>query len=371
MQQGIATLNEGLARLHDEVREYFPFVGRISAALYDEQTGEIKTFLHSPRESSPLLDYRIPLAKAHGLDEVRRSRRPRLIDNLSSDSLGDQEHGRRILAAGFRASYTVPIFEDDRFLGFVFIDSTVAGSLTSRVVRQLELFVRIVSLMIQNALRSVDVLVGGLRLLRQITVFRDLETSGHLARMSYYAERIARRVSPELGRDETWVEYVRLFAPLHDIGKIAIPDAILLKPGKLTDAEFETMKTHAVKGEKILTTLIRDLSLDKLQYVETLKHIARHHHERWDGEGYPDRLAGAAIPVEARIIHIADVFDALTSRRCYKAAWSVEDATVYLRRGAGREFDPRLVELFLEPAQGIASIMEKFTEEPAEAAEAT
>lgn len=367
MRNGIETLNDRLSRLHREVREYFPFVVRISVALYDPETGEIKTFLHSPSDTSPLTDYRIPLASAGWLDDVRRSGRARVIHKLDASVLGEQQHSARILAAGFQASYTVPIFDDRGFFGFVFFNSDMAEAFTPRVVRQLDLFVRIISLTIENALRSVDVLWGGLHLLREISAFRDVETSSHLSRMSYYAERVARRIAPETGRDDAWVEYVRLFAPLHDIGKIAIPDAILLKAGRLTDSEFETMKGHAVKGEEILTALIRDLSLDKMQHIDALRHIARHHHERWDGKGYPDGLAGADIPVEARIIRIADVFDALTSARCYKVAWPVERATAFLRQGAGAEFDPHCVELFLDQPDGIGAIMSRFTEESSEA----
>jgi HD-GYP domain-containing protein (c-di-GMP phosphodiesterase class II) len=367
MRDGIETLNDGLSRLHRKVREYFPFVVRISVALYDAETGEIKTFLHSPRDASPLTNYRIPLADAGWLDEVRRSRRARVIDKLDASVLGEQQHSARILAAGYQASYTVPIFDDQKFLGFVFFNSGASEAFTARVTRQIDLFVRIISLTIENALRSVDVMFGGLHLLREISAFRDVETSSHLSRMSYYAERIARRIAPEIGRDDAWVEYVRLFAPLHDIGKIAIPDAILLKAGSLTDSEYETMKGHAVKGEEILTALIRDLSLNKMQHIDALRHIARHHHERWDGKGYPDHLAGPDIPVEARIIRTADVFDALTSRRCYKDAWPLDRATAFLRRGAGTEFDPRCVELFLDQPEGIAAIMNRFTEESSEA----
>ena len=367
MRDRIETLNDSLSRLHREVREYFPFVMRIAVTLYDRETGDIKTFLHSPRNESPLTNYRVPLASAGWLDDVRRSRRARVIDKLDAAVLGEQPHSTRIVAAGYKSSYTVPIFDDAVFLGFIFFDSDAAGTFTARVTRQLDLFVRIISLTIENALRSVDVLFGGLQLLREISAFRDVETGSHLSRMSYYAERIARRIAPEIGRDDAWVEHVRLFAPLHDIGKIGIPDAILLKAGKLTDAEYEVMKGHPAKGEEILTALIRDLSLNTMQHIDALRHIARHHHESWDGNGYPDRLAGPDIPVEARIIRTADVFDALTSKRCYKDAWPLERATAFLRQGAGVEFDPRCVELFLDQPEGIAAIMNRFTEESSEA----
>jgi len=367
MNNAAETLNQRLGRLHRQVREYFPFVVRIAVALHDRETDQIKTFLYSPADASPITDYRVPLSSAGWLDAVRLSRRPRVIDDIGPSVLGSQEHSLRILAAGYKSSYTVPIFEDGRFLGFVFFDADRSRAFTPRVTRQLDLFVRIISLTVENALRSVGVLVGGLHLLGEISRFRDVETSSHLSRMSYYCESIARRIAPEIGRDEAWVEHLRLFAPLHDIGKIAIPDAILLKPGRLTDAESDIMRQHTVKGEQILTTLIRDLSLDNIQYIDDLGHIARHHHERWDGKGYPDGLRGAEIAIEARIIGIADVFDALTSARCYKEAWPIGKAEAFLREGAGVLFDPRCVEIFLARRDEVAAIMERFSEESSEA----
>jgi HD-GYP domain-containing protein (c-di-GMP phosphodiesterase class II) len=368
MGVSVKALNHRLGKLHEQVREHFPFIVRASVALYDAKTDDIKTFLHSPAESSPLKHYRTKLASARWLDELRRSRRPRVIDELAPSILGEQAHSVRIAAAEYKASYTVPIFEDENFLGFVFFNADQSRAFSEGVTRQLDLFVRIISLMIENALRSVTVLTGGLQLLREISRFRDDETSNHLSRMSYYTELIARGIAAEIGRDDDWVEQVRLFAPLHDIGKITTPDAILFKPGKLTEAEFEVMKGHAPRGAEILMTLIENLSLEQVPYIEALLNIARHHHERWDGKGYPGGLAGERIPAEARIIKVADVFDALTSARCYKEAWPVERAAEYLREGAGTQFDPRCVEVLLAQDQEILGIMKRFEDESSEAA---
>lgn len=367
MRDGVESLNDRLARLHGEVREYFPFVVRVAVALYDPDTDEIKTFLSSPSEDSPLVRYHVPLSSAGWLDEMRRTGHSRVIDDLGPAVLGDQAHSVRILDAGYKASYTVPIFDQTRLLGFVFFNSDRNHAFADRVTRQLDLFVRIISMMIENELRSVDVLAGSLHLLREISTFRDLETGAHLSRMSYYTEALARGVAGDIGRDDTWVEYMRLFAPLHDIGKIAIPDAILLKGEALTAVEYDLMKQHAVKGAQILTTLIRDLSLDRMQYIDSLRYIARNHHERWDGRGYPDGLSGEAIPAEARIMKIADVFDALTSTRCYKKPWPVERARAFLREGAGTEFDPRFVEIFLARDRTVEEIMRRFSRESSEA----
>ena len=368
MAVSVKALNQRLGRLHKQVREYFPFIVRISVALYDPKTDDIKTFLYSPSEESPLKHYRTKLANAGWLDDLRKSRRSRIIDELASSVLGEQTHSVRISTAEYKASYTVPIYDEESFLGFIFFNADQIRVFEGNVTRQLDLFVKIISLMIESALRSVTILTGGLQLLREISHFRDDETSNHLSRMSYYSELIARGMAAELGRDDDWVEQMRRFAPVHDIGKITTPDAILFKPGKLTDAEFEVMKQHAAKGAEILMALIESLSLEQVPYIEGLLHIARHHHERWDGKGYPGGLAGERIPPEARIIKVADVFDALTSRRCYKEAWSVEEAAQYLREGAGTQFDPRCVEVLLSQEKDISDIMKRFADESSEAA---
>jgi HD-GYP domain-containing protein (c-di-GMP phosphodiesterase class II) len=368
MGVSVEALNHRLGKVHEQLREHFPFIARISVALYDPKTDDIKTFLYSPSEDSPLKHYSTKLSSAGWLDELRRSRRSRVIDELAPSVLGDQPHSLRISAAAYKASYTVPIFDAENFLGFVFFNADQSHAFTEGAARQLDLFVKIISLMIENALRSVTVLAGSLQLLREISRFRDDETNNHLSRMSYYSELIARGMAADIGRDDDWVEYVRLFAPLHDIGKIATPDAILFKPGELTDAEFEVMKQHPAKGAEILMSLIDSLSLEHVPYIDDLLHIARHHHERWDGKGYPDGLSGEEISPEARIIKVADVFDALTSKRCYKEVWPVEKAAQYLREGAGTQFDLRCVEALLSRDQEILGIMKRFADESSEAA---
>lgn len=165
--------------------------------------------------------------------------------------------------------------------------------------------------------------------------YRDDETGLHVSRMSALSGRLA----AILGESPQRAELIRGAAKLHDIGKIAIPDSILLKPGKLTPEEFEEMKQHTVIGAKILSKASSEL----LRLAEV---IALNHHERWDGSGYPDGLAGEAIPKVARMVSICDVFDALTSKRPYKKAWSVEEAVAEIRRTSGSHFEPAIVEAF-------------------------
>jgi putative two-component system response regulator len=166
--------------------------------------------------------------------------------------------------------------------------------------------------------------------------YKDNETGLHVARMARYSVLIAEAA----GWSKAACDDLLHAASMHDVGKIAVPDSILKKPGPLNDAEWQIMRSHALVGADI----IGDHSSELLSMA---RRIARSHHERWDGTGYPDRLAGTDIPVEARIVAVADVFDALTSNRPYKVAWSVADAVAQIRSDAGRHFDPEIVEHFL------------------------
>jgi two-component system, response regulator RpfG len=185
--------------------------------------------------------------------------------------------------------------------------------------------------------------------------FRDEETGNHLIRMSRYSGLIAGAIGLE--RDEA--ETVELAAPLHDIGKIGIPDHILLKPGKLDDAEWGVMRRHPLIGHEILKG-------SASKYVRMGALIALGHHERYDGSGYPNGLVGDHIPLCARIVAVADVFDALTSVRPYKAAWSPEKAFEYLLSQRGRHFDTRLVDAFSALGQEISEIQREWRDPPSQ-----
>jgi putative two-component system response regulator len=165
--------------------------------------------------------------------------------------------------------------------------------------------------------------------------YNDTDTGVHIWRMAAYARALAQAA----GWPDHLVERLELAAPLHDTGKIGTPDTLLQAPRKLTADEWVIMKQHAEIGFNIL-----DKSDCKI--FDMAAKIARHHHEKWDGSGYPDGLSGSAIPESARIVALADVFDALTMKRPYKEAWSVEDSMAEIRKGAGSHFEPRLVDLF-------------------------
>lgn len=181
--------------------------------------------------------------------------------------------------------------------------------------------------------------------------YKDNETGLHVIRMSHFSRVIAL----EAGFSADEAEELLHAAPMHDVGKIGIPDAILQKPGKLDDAEWQIMQKHPEIGAQIIGE--HDASM-----LQMARRIALGHHEKWDGSGYPAGLAGTDIPIEARIVAIADVFDALTSVRPYKQAWGVEDAVNLIREQSGRHFDPALVDCFLRRLDEINLIRERWAE---------
>ncbi len=179
--------------------------------------------------------------------------------------------------------------------------------------------------------------------------FKDTDTSEHIERMSLYAHFIAKK----LGLSEEEQELILNAAPMHDVGKIGIPDSILLKPGKLTEEEFETMKSHAKIGFEILSVRDNDI-------LKAGRDVAISHHEKWDGSGYPNGISGDDIPLFGRIVAIADVFDALGTKRPYKEPFSDDECFRLIGEGRGTHFDPALVDLFLENRSEIIQLKASF-----------
>ena len=181
--------------------------------------------------------------------------------------------------------------------------------------------------------------------------YRDPETGAHILRMAHYSELIAMGMGLPKADQELLLEA----APMHDIGKVGIPDAILLKPGRLTPDEFEVMKQHAMFGHDILKG-------SSSKVLQAGAEIALAHHEKLDGSGYPRGLVGQDIPIFSRIVAVADVFDALTSERPYKKAWSLDRAAEHIRNSSGTHFDPVCVNTFFEQWDSVISIRKKFAE---------
>jgi len=237
------------------------------------------------------------------------------------------------------------------------------ASMCSLVVDQMSYSLENIRL-VRELRDSRDAVIRGMALLSEI---RDSHIGGHLSRICAMSRYLSEKLVGRVGYRQVTPSFISIIeraAALHDIGKVGIPDNILLKPGKLTDEEFEVMRTHTSVGGQLLEDLIDDFGEYNLITMGAV--VARSHHERWDGKGYPNQIAGRDIPLEARIVSICDVYDALTSRRVYKDAWSHEDTMKLLSDGAGTQFDPELVKIFLSNPDDLLKIRQLYPDKEAQ-----
>lgn len=280
-----------------------------------------------------LLDYRMP--GIDGLEfarQLKRMPRHRHTPVVLVTVIGDEPLRQAALDAGVIDFLVKPIRPRElRARCHNLLQLRQNSAMTRQ--RMLELEQRLLASLHEIESRERETLV---RLARAIE-FRDAGTSAYLERMS----RIAGLIAEQMGMSEDQVSMIEVAAPLHDMGKIAIPDAVLLKPGKLDEDEVAVMRRHPRIGHELLAG-------SQNRAIQMAASIALRHHERFDGSGYPDGLVGTAIPLEARIVAVADVFDALLSPRPYKAAWSIDEALAYLYAQRGRHFDPACVDALMQ-----------------------
>lgn len=357
------SLKEKLRYVHGVLCTHYPFIDRVSVALYDAKTDSLRTFVHSSGADHPLDHYSAQLSDSRTLWDILDQGRPRVVQSLEIFGDGHAEHSERIRKQGYRGSYTMPMFADGIFFGFLFFNSYEENVFDSDVLRYLDLFGHLIGLIVINEVSSIHTLLAALKTARHITSQRDFETGVHLDRMSRYARLIANALAEEFDFSDEYIEHVFLFAPLHDIGKIAVPDNILLKPGKLDAGEFEQMKAHVLKGREIIDEMLDNFGLEGFKHLDMLRNITQCHHEAMDGTGYPLGLSGEEIPIEARIIAVADVFDALTSKRPYKEAWDNQKAFSAMQRLAGISLDARCVGALLDNVAEIEAIQARFRED--------
>lgn len=354
-------LADKLADVHRFVRKRMPFVARIAVALYDAATDTLKTFAHSSDGDNPLPFYEARLADSASLREIVQRRQPRVVND--TDLYGDHTKHAQSIRSGFGSSYTLPIFRNGEFLGLLFFNAVEKDAFSAAALYFFDLLGHLLSLLVIDGLATPKAMLATVRTVTGLAQHRDFETGSHLERMAYYARIVAREIAPKYGLTDADVEHIFLFAPLHDIGKIAIPDEIMLKTGKLTAAEFEVMKTHTTKGHEIIEDMLDNFHLDGVAHAGVLRNIALFHHEAMNGGGYPSGCRGDDIPIEARIAGVADVFDALTSRRPYKEAWSNDEAFQFLIENADSRFDRDCVAALVKHRADVERIQARFAED--------
>ncbi len=356
------SIGKRIVTMHEQMRSVWPHLCRIAIATYDEQTDLLKTFINSTEGGESLSHYSVKLESVKSLKELAETRQTRVINDLGALAGSRSEHTQWLLDQGFKSSYTVPIHGHESLIGFLFFDADEADYFADIIVKSLSVYSELIGALLLNELAPVHTLRGILNTAKHFTYQRDKETSGHILRMSHYSHLIAMKLAQTMELSDEYIEYILRYSPLHDIGKIGIPDNVLLKEEPLTPEEYEVARRHVTMGLEIIDSIMAEFDLSHLSHLEILRNIISCHHERYDGSGYPKGLVGKAIPLEGRIVAVADVLDALTARRQYKPAWNFDQSVDYICNNAGSMFDPDCVSVLEQEKDDFQEILMLFKE---------
>ena len=288
------------------------------------------------------------------LGKLLHNGKPRIINDLEKyhSIRAFKLYNKIILDAGIKASITLPLTLSSKPIGIIFFSSTSKEVYKKEHINVLETLANSIAISFHQNIYIDGVIYSSILALAKLAEARDGDTGEHLERMKLYSRLIAEALHEDpMYEDKVTLEYVEQierFSPLHDIGKVGIRDEILLKPGRLTKDEFNEMKQHATFGAEVLRSAERNIAKHGKSLFRMGIKIAQNHHEKWDGCGYPEGKKGEEIPLCARIVAVADVFDALTSKRPYKEEFSLEIAFDIIKEGRGKHFDPKVVDAFMK-----------------------
>jgi response regulator RpfG family c-di-GMP phosphodiesterase len=275
-----------------------------------------------------------------------------------------------MLNEGMHSSVTLPLNVRDNCVGVVFFSSDSKEAYTTEHTSFLKTIALSLAAAFDQSFLNDQLIVSTIEGFSKLVESKDSETGNHIERMQRYAvmlvEMAAAKDAFPNQINEAFIKQIEAFSPLHDIGKVSIPDHILMKPGKLTPQEFELMKEHTSIGADILEKMNASVTGVNRSFYKVGIEIVRYHHEKYNGTGYPDGLSGEDIPLSARIVAVADVLDAITSKRPYKNAFGMETSKRIMLEGRNQHFDPVLIDILMENWKRFERQIDVFKEEALE-----
>lgn len=336
---------------------------RVAVALYDTPSDTMHTFAESRGDGPVLRAYAARMDGIPSLFFARKRDGVRVVDDLAAYSESRSRHTRRLLELGYRSSYAHAVHDMARLVGVVFVNSREPAFFTPERRAIVSPYAQVVGLRAALDRSHSASLLAAVATAQSIGAYRDSDTAAHLARMSHFCRIVGDGVAAQHGLSDRFLELLFQFAPLHDIGKVGVPDAILLKPGRLTAEEMAIMRGHVATGVEMIREIVRRLGFENMPGIEILYNVVRHHHEMRDGSGYPIGLTAERISLEGQILAVADIFDALTTSRPYKEAWPIERALAELRTMVARgKLNPDCVAALERGLPQVLAAMERFTD---------
>ncbi len=326
------TLNTQLADIHQRLCVSDPAIDRISFALYDEESDKLKTYADSTFHGYELMHYEFPLSELPALKVCAETGESRYLGNIPKQLCSSYPHTKWLIEQGYHSSLAVPVFQDTKFIGFIFLNSCQQHLFNDKVTDSLKPFIDIIRFVVTSEYDLVHSLLDKASSLHSQSQEHWDESHEHKERICRYAKVIALEVAKIYQLDDETIENISQFSRCHDIGKLSVPASVLNKSSSLGQEERDKVNDSVERGVEIINQIIEQVGAPDHPCVSVLKEIVAYHHEFLDGSGYPYGLSQDDIPISARIIAVANVFDALTSHRPYKQAWSVPFALLELEK---------------------------------------
>ncbi|MBA5762986.1 HD domain-containing protein [Vibrio sp. 404] len=354
--------------IFEYVRQFYPCLGRISLVTID---GDCLSTYHTEdiAPSDQSLEFEeIVIRQGSSIEQIISQSQYRIINNINQ--LPDNRHVQMLKTSGYVSSLAYPVVHHDKVISIIFFNSKTPHLFQNNEIKKdffyVAQIIATLQILVFERQSHFDKL---LTIALKIGHERDPETAQHLVRIGRYSEALARLLTkhkPEITTE--FIHRIKCYAPFHDIGKYRIPDEVLFSTNTFSSAERAIMNKHTIYGEEIIANVVdmADLTNIPSEEVTFLKNIIRHHHEAFDGTGHPDGLSNVHIPLEARIVTLADVFDALLTKRPYKDPWTLDQVIEFVKAKSGYLFDPLCVQVLLENLDEMMTIRQTFADEPSE-----
>ena len=354
-------LNQQLVNLHKRMKVHHSHVDRVCFVLYDTRDHLLKTYADSAGLALSIAHDEVPISSLPALKQCIETRGYAVLSDLHC--LRTSALIESLLNEGYQSSLVIPTFSSTQFRGFIFLISLDKNAFYEHDFAQLKPYLE----MLQSAILSEFELVNELvekahRLVARSPVYQR-ESYAHKQRVADYTNRIALGLADQYDFDDEWVEHLTLFAQFHDIGKVMLPAELLCKQSPLTSQELILLQSHIFQGESLLEQLALELGEAQHPSIELFHDIIAYHYEFLDGSGYPRQLRAEEIPISARIVCVANIFDALTSHKPYKQAWSIPYALLELEKMVGEgKLDCDCVNVLREHQHLLKAIIARYPE---------
>ncbi|MEC6882238.1 HD-GYP domain-containing protein [Photobacterium piscicola] len=352
------SLNTRLNLFVASVKKLYPEIIGIAVTRIDEHDNLYSVY-RSPDYGDNFPTFISSISQSPRLNKIRASLEPSIIDNMLSHQSSVKQIHLRLLQSNCISSMACPIYSNDIFIGVLFINAKVKDFFSEKI-NYFTTFSILISLLIADNFNNKKSFHSIVKTVLLLSHHRDPETQNHLKRVAEYSRLIGLYLAKKGKCNGDFVDSVYHFSDMHDIGKSLIPEDILYSTKIYTDEERAVMNQHPELGCQLLSNILTTFKYDNNQELDIILNIIRHHHERYDGNGYPYKLKGTDIPLEARIVTVADVIDALLSHRPYKQPWSIDDVELYLINGSGTLFDPLCIDAILYSLDKITLIQKRY-----------